>query len=95
MRITGITCNYCGSQAKFCNQTAIKHNHHPMVNHSTSFQGNGGKYIGGLIGFIAITAICPAITIAGLGGLGVIAGMAAGSVIDDKIEEKQESVNKK
>ena len=95
MRITGIACGYHGSQANFCNHTVIKHNNPYPTNNTPNFKGNGGKYIGGLLGFIAITAICPAITMVGLGGLGVIAGMAAGGVVDEKIEEKQESKNKK
>ena len=60
-----------------------------------SFNGSAGKVIGGIAGFIAITAICPAITMMGLGGLGVLAGLTVGNAVDEKIEEKQEQSDKK
>ena len=49
-----------------------------------SFNGSAGKVIGGIAGFIAITAICPAIT-----------GLTVGNAVDEKIEEKQEQSDKK
>ena len=46
-----------------------------------------GKGVGFVLGAIGISILCPPLGMMGLGGIGAFAGMAAGDVIDRKIDK--------
>lgn len=94
MKVTAVSSSYSHYSISRNLSAKNRQTTNGQQNATPSFNGNAGKVIGGIAGFIAITAICPVITMVGLGGIGVMAGLAAGSAIDDKIEEKQNQSKK-
>lgn len=91
MRVSSISYNMYNRSVDYSskNRQASRLYKNNYVNNSEpSFQGcNVGKVVGGIVGTAAVVVFFPSVAIIGLAGLGTLTGAAAGSVLDDKIDE--------
>ena len=87
MKVASVSSVYYRPQ---CRKGALKQ--HSDENSGVSFKGNFGKIVGGTLGTGAVVAAsffaAPAIIC--LAGAGLVAGMVAGDVAEDKINKEGE-----